>query len=100
MVIKEEKPITMAEVSALVGDSERSQEIKQFIKGFVKMEAAKAIEMKEEIAALNILKLKDLHIVKIVDFLPGDATELNKIVSDASLDSEEIGKILDVVKKY
>ncbi len=30
--------------------------------------------------------------------MPGDATELNKIVSDASFEQEEINKILDVVK--
>jgi DNA-directed RNA polymerase subunit F len=100
MTIKEEKPITMAEVASLVGDSEKATSIKDFIKGFVKTSAKEALEMKEELRALNILKLKETHIVKIIDFLPLDAIELNKILIEVSLDQEEISKILDVVKKH
>jgi len=100
MVIKEERPITMAEVSDLAGDSEKGVAIKKFIKVFNKMPVKKALEMKEELRALDLIKLKEIHIVKIIDFMPRDASELNKVIIDVSLDSEEIGKILDVVKKY
>ena len=100
MAVKEEKPITMAEVVALVGDSEKADEIKKFIANFTDMSVEKAKEMKEELAALNVLKLKEEHIVKIVDFVPTDATELNKVLVDVSLDSDEVNKILDVTKKY
>jgi DNA-directed RNA polymerase subunit F len=100
MVITEETPITMAEVAGLVGDSDREKEIKTFIKKFVKMDAKKAKEMSDELKALDLIKLKDAYIVKIVDFMPEDTSELNKVVSEVSLDQEEITKILDVVKKY
>jgi len=100
MVIKEETPITMAEVVALAGDSDRGKTIKKFIKNFNKMSVEKAKEMKEELKALDLIKLKDAHIVKIVDFMPTDASELNKVVIDISLDQEEVTKIFDVVKKY
>ena len=100
MAIKEETPITLAEVVALAGDSEKGIAVKKFIKQFVKMPAEKAKEMKEELAALDLIRLKDTHIVKIVDFMPVDATELNKVIIEVSLDQEEINKILDVVKKY
>ncbi|MBT6956448.1 hypothetical protein HN997_04110 [archaeon] len=100
MVITEETPITMAEVAALAGDADREKEIKVFIKKFVKMDAKKAKEMSDELKALDLIKLKDAYIVKIVDFMPEDASELNKVVSEVSLDQEEINKILDVVKKY
>ncbi|MBT3577866.1 hypothetical protein HN499_03610 [archaeon] len=100
MVITEETPITMAEVAALAGDSDREKEIKVFIKKVVKMDAKKAKEMSDELKALDLIKLKDAYIVKIVDFMPEDASELNKVVSEVSLDQEEINKILDVVKKY
>lgn len=99
MAIKEERPITMAEVVALAGDSEKSQEIKKFIANFTKMKAEEAIKIKEELAGLDILKLKEAHIVKIVDFMPTDATELNKILSDISLDQEEMEKILGITAK-
>jgi len=100
MAIQEETPITMAEVSALAGDSEKGEAIKKFIKQFTKMPVEKAKEMKGELKALDLIKLKDAHIVKIVDFLPADAVDLNKVLVDVSLDQEEITKILDVVKKY
>ena len=100
MVIKEEKPITMAEVAELAGDSEKGAAIKKFIKDFTKMTAEKAKEMKGTLRDLNILKLKEEHIVKIVDFIPKDLHELNKVLSEVSLDQEEINKILDVTAKY
>lgn len=100
MTIKEEVPITMAEVVALAGDSEKGGAIKKFIKNFNKMPVEEALEMKKELKALNLIKLKDAHIVKIVDFMPIDASELNKVVVDVSLEEEEVNKILDVVKKY
>ena len=100
MAIKEEKPITMAEVSALAGDSEKERAIKKFIKSFNKMPVEKAKEIKEELKTLNLIKLKDAHIVKIVDLMPVDASELNKIIVDVSLDEGEVNKILEVIKKY
>jgi len=100
MVIKEETPITLAEVAALAGDSDKGKAIKKFIKSFNKMPVEKAKEMQEELRALDLVKLKDAHIVKIVDFMPSSTSELNKIIIDVSLDQEEITKILDVVEKY
>ena len=100
MGIKEEKPITMAEVVALVGDSDKATEIKKFVKDFKMMDVKKAKEMKEELRALDLIKLKEEHIIKIVDFIPTDASELNKVIIEVSLDQDEITKILDVTKKY
>jgi len=100
MAIKEERPITMAEVVSLAGDSEKAEEIKKFIKSFNKMNVKKALEMKEELVALDLIKLKDEHIVKIVDFVPKDASELNKVIIEVSLDSDEVAKILEVTGKY
>ncbi|MCK5450107.1 hypothetical protein KAI32_04520 [Candidatus Pacearchaeota archaeon] len=100
MTIKEETPITMAEVVSLAGDPEKGNAIKKFIKGFNKMSVEKAKELKEELKSLDLIKLKDLHIVKIVDFMPADASELGKILVDVSLDEGEVNKVLEVVKKY
>jgi len=100
MTIQEETPITMVEVAALAGDSEKGEAVRKFVKQFTKMPVKKAKEMKEELKALDLIKLKDSHIVKIVDFMPTDASELNKVLIEVSLDQEEVTKILDVVKKY
>jgi len=100
MAIIEETPITMSEVAALSGDSEKGEAIKKFIMQFTKMPVEKAREMKEELKTLDLIKLKDSHIVKIVDFMPTDASELNKVIIEVSLDQEEINKVLEVVSKY
>ena len=100
MTVKEERPITMAEVVALAGDSDKAEEIKKFIKKFNKMDVKKAEEMKAELKALDLIRLKDSHIVKIVDFVPKDASELNKVLIEVSLDADEVTKILEVTGKY
>jgi len=101
-MIKEITPLTFAEVSDIVGDGENAKKIKDFIKKMqdkpLLLDKAKAL--KEELKALNLLKLKDEHIVKIVDFLPEDGADLSKVLPEVSLDQDEVNKILDVVKKY
>ena len=100
MAVKEETPITLAEVVTLAGDSEKADSIKKFIKGFNKMDVAKAREMKVALVELDLIKLKDEHIVKIVDFMPSDAADLNKVLVEVSLDGDEVTKILEVVKNF
>ncbi len=100
MVIKKETPITLAEVVALTGDSDKSVAIKKFIGNFNKMDVKKACEMKGVLKMLDLIKLKDEHIVKIVDFMPSDAAELNKVLVEVSLDGDEVTKILEVVKNF
>ena len=99
-MIKESRPISMAEVINMVGDNEKAEEIKKFVKGFEVLDFDKAKEMEEELKALDLIKLKDEYIVKIVDFIPTDAAELNKVIIEVSLDADEVNKILEVTKKY
>ena len=98
MTVKEEKPLTISEVISLIGDSPRGSEIKEFLKQFNSMPAEKALEIKKKLEDLNILKLRETDIVKIIDFMPEDATELNKIVSESNLNADEIAQVLDAIK--
>ncbi len=100
MTIKEKTPLTMSEVVVMVKDADKSALIKEFIKNFKTIPVEKVKEIKKDLEKLDLIKLKDHHIVKVIDFMPGSASELNKVVSDASLDSEEIEKILEVIKKH
>ena len=102
MVIKESTPLTLAEVSSLVGSSEKAEKVKTFIKkaGIKNLDLKNVSALKEELRGLNLLKLKEDYIVKIIDFLPEDGADLNKVLQDVSLDQDEVNKILDVVKKY
>ncbi len=99
-MIKDQKPLTYAEVLDLVGEGEKAKKVKDFIKQFYKLKSVDAKKLSEELAGLDLMKLKEESIVSIVNFLPQDAADLIKILPDVSLDQEEITKILDIVKKY
>ena len=100
-MILDRTPLTMAEVEDLVKDlpdNEKKQEIELFLKKFLKIKASIATKIKEELEKLDSLKVKRDHIVKIVDILPEDASDLNKIFTDVSLNEDETNKILEIVK--
>ena len=98
MIIKK-TPLSMAEsLGYLKGDEEK--EIKAFISKFTKMNEKKAKELREELVGLDLIKLNELSIAKIIDLLPETKEELNKAVVDINLDENETNKVLDTIKKY
>ena len=99
-MILDKKPLTLAEVTNLIGDSEKAEGMKKFIKTFNKMKLEDAMKMKEELEALDLIQLKEDHIVSLVNFVPKDSVELNKVLSGVSLNQEEVDKILNVTKNY
>ncbi len=102
-MIKDTTALNLAEVKKALGgveDSEKKKRLEVFIKKFSKIQIKKSEELKKELQELNLLKLKSEHIVKIIDVLPEDASDLNKIFVDVSLDEDETNKVLDIVKKY
>ena len=40
------------------------------------------------------------QIIKIIDFLPKDADDVRKVLASASIEENEIAKILEIVKGY
>ncbi|MFH1823591.1 MAG: hypothetical protein ABH817_02660 [archaeon] len=101
---KQNNPITLAETQELIKgiETDKAKAILAFIKKFVKITPAKAKEVREEIKKLDIIKLKDEQIVKIIDFMPTDPEDLRKIFAgtETNLDQNETTKILEVVTKY
>ncbi len=81
-----------------IPDSDKKQEMEIFLKKFLKAKPKQAKKIKEDLENLDLLKLKREHIVKIVDLLPEDASDLNKIFTDLSLNEDETNKILEIVK--
>jgi len=99
-MIKESRPVSMAEVVTLVGKSEKAEDIKKFIGNFDILKFDRVKELMDELRALDLIKMKEDYIIKIADFVPTDATELNKVMIDVSLDADEVNKILDVTRKF
>lgn len=116
-MIKDSKPLSLVEIKEILQEKEdKSEDEKQeedkglkkikstlvYIKKFSKIKIEKAKDLKKELQDLNMLQLKEKHITKIIDLLPEDAEDLRKIFvsDDASLDQDEITKILSIIKKY
>jgi len=101
-MILNRQPQSLNEVNALLKDipeTDKKIQMEAYLKKFLKTKPERAKKLKEELEKLDLLKIKNEHIVKIIDLLPQDATDLNKIFVDVSLNEDETNKILDIVKK-
>ena len=97
-MILERTPLNMQEILKNIPDSEKKEQMDNFLKKFLNTKKEQAKKIKEGIEKLDLLKIKTEHIVKIVDMLPEDASDINKIFADVSLNEDETNKILEVVK--
>lgn len=101
-MILDRTPLNLNEVKELLdetADSEKKIEMEVYLKKFLKTKPESAEKIKEEFKNLDLLKVKREHIVKVIDLLPKDASDLNKIFIDVSLNEDETNKILEIVKK-
>ncbi|MCH7567808.1 MAG: hypothetical protein IIA87_00130 [Nanoarchaeota archaeon] len=94
------KPLNLIEVKELVKDLDEKKELKEYLKKFVKLSKDKSDKLAEELRELGNVKIKEEYLVKIIEFLPKDTVDLNKIFHDISLDEKETNEILEIVKKY
>ncbi len=99
-MILNKKPLTLAEVKALISNIEDRKELNDYMKAFSKLPEKEAKELSSEIHGLNNPKLNDEKIVKIVDLLPKDTEDLGKILNDVSLSEDESNAILNITKNY
>ncbi|OIO81543.1 hypothetical protein AUJ84_00750 [Candidatus Pacearchaeota archaeon CG1_02_32_132] len=100
MKVLEMNPLGLAQVKELVGDLEEKKNLETYLKKFCKIKKEKAEALMEELNALDNAKIKEEFVVKIIDFLPKDLEELNKIFKEVSLDEKEANDILEIIKKY
>ena len=98
-MINNSLPLSLAEVKHYMKNTE-NQVMHDYLKEFCHIEFAEAKKLADEIRALNSPKVREEHIVKILDFLPKDAEEVNKIFVDVSLTEEEANTFTAIVKKY
>jgi len=99
-MIKNIEPLSMAEATEYLKDSEGSEtEVRGFIKKFTKLKPEKAKEIRKRVRELDFMKVREEHISSIIDTLPENTEELNKIFKEASLDEDEANKILTILKE-
>lgn len=100
-MIKNAESISMAEAIEYVKKNENSEtDIKGFIKKFTKLSQKEAKELRKSLEKLELMKLKTENISKIIDIIPENAEDLNKIFTDVSLDENESNKILEAIKEF
>ena len=100
-MIKNNEPLSMVEVAGYVKKIEDSDiDLAGFIKKFVKLNLKEAKELRKKIEELEFMKVGKEHIVKIIDLMPENAEDLNKIFIDVSLNEDETKKILETVKEF
>ena len=99
MIISKE-PLSMGEAFKYIkGDESSETDIVGFIKKFIKIKKGQSEELRKKLQALELMKVKDEHIAKIIDLVPETKEELNKIFVDVSLDEDEFQKIINTIKE-
>lgn len=100
-MIRNSEPLSAAEVVEYIKKSEDSgTNIKKFIKNFIKLNPKEAKELRKKLCGLEFMKLRAEHVVKIIDLMPENAEDLNKIFIDVSLNEDETKQILETVKEF
>lgn len=110
LTVIEETPITLAELktkveSIQIGGKEpsfRINKVKEYLAQSTRLNLKDALELKKKLQELDIPRIKEKQIVKIVDLLPRDMDELRMVFAgeNTTISQENMQKILDVVKDY
>ncbi len=97
-MIKNNEALSMIESLKYLRKDEK--ELIVFIKKFSKLGIKESKELRKRLEELNLMKIKSEHISKIIDLIPENAQDINKIFVDVSLDEDETKKILEIVKEF
>ena len=104
--VLEENPISITELKSRLATIEeegtlsfRGEKTKQYLENFAKTEMKDLEKVREEIKALNIPRLKDRHIIKILDVMPTDLDSIKMLLSGETLtiSDEDLKKIINVI---
>ena len=96
-MIRKRTPLSMAEVMEYSKDNEA---LVKFIKSFSQLDEKDAKGLRKDLEGLNFMKVREEHVGKIIDMLPQDEEDLNKIFIGVSLDENETTSILNAIKKF
>ena len=97
MTIRNNEPLSMAEVTEYL---DKDSETMKFIKKFTKTTSKEAREFRKKLESLDLMKMKSEHVSKIIDLMPENNEDLNKIFVGTSLDEDESKRILDTIKEF
>ena len=79
----------------------RATKTVEYLNTFVNLKPKDAEEIKKKVINLNIPRLRDRHIVKIIDIMPQDIESLKLLFTgeNVTIKQEDLNKILEAIKK-
>ena len=80
----------------------RTEKLADYLNRFVNLTSEQAKELYDKLVDLNIPRLKDQHIHKIIDILPRDADDVKLILQGfvINVTKDNSKKIVDAVKDF
>jgi len=104
----EQKPITLAEVGVTLENIKlitkelgfRAEKVNTYVTETAGLKKEEADSMFKKLEELKIPRLRDRHLVKIIDIMPEDIESLKTLFSGEAitLKQEELSKILETLK--
>ena len=108
--ILEEKPLCMADLKEELKDIKKRDEelgfrtakVSEYLDVVKLVKAKESEELFTKIQKLNIPRVKDMHIYKIIDLMPANIMELKNIVQGYALTitNENLEKVLAILTDY
>lgn len=105
----EETPVTLVDVQEALQEIEerdkelnyRSNKTKEFLGLFTQVSKEKKEELYQKLTDLKLIRLKEAHIIKIIDFLPLTLEELKVILQayPVSMPKKDMESIVATVKE-
>jgi DNA-directed RNA polymerase subunit F len=99
-MIKNSKPLSMTEAVEYLKKDEEGKALKSFIKKFVVLKQEDAKKLKEKLEKLDLMQMKEEHIVNIIDLMPENEEDLNKILVGVNLNEDETKRVLETIKEF
>ena len=105
--ILNEIPLTMIEAKEMLKELKgkekelpiRLNKTVEYLQSYAKGDGKKVKEIKDRLNKLDIARLRDRHVVKIIDVMPKDLDSLRLVFSgeNVTLKQEDLQKILDAL---
>ena len=104
-----ETPVTMIELKEKLAEVKkrdgelnfRANKAKEYLDIFTTSNISKVEELKKKLNDLNIPRLRDRHIVKIIDLMPKDMDSLRALITgeNITLKQEDLAKVLSITQE-
>ncbi len=108
--IIKESPISMADLKDELSKSKKksdkfnfvAEKTEEYLNQFTVLDLKNSRELKEKLTKMNIPRLKEEYMIKIIDLMPSSVEELKSILSGytVTVTNDNLKKIIDVVKEY